>query len=374
MNQTAIEYVWLGNNPDTVVDIRSKTRVVYGSVDMPALWNYDGSSTNQAPGDDSEVVIRPVKTFKDCFRRPEKDLIVLCDNMKLDKETGELKPLSSNARALAMQVFKEAKNENPRFGIEQELFLMDNETGKPVGFLSQTEEQGNFYCGTCGQFVSGKLREYYEKFLENCRIAGVRLSGANLEVAVGQLEFQVDNYGVDCADDLWMARYIAMRTAQEFNCHIEFSTRVLDGDWNGSGCHTNFSVNSMMAENGWDFTKVVLDRMSENAMKHLERYGCGNVSRLSGKHETAPWSKFSWGVASRADSVRVPTDTFLNKRGYIEDRRPSSCMNPYLVTGLLTQTALKLCPDIEFEKDAFICQETMTEKGLTRAKSRKNAQ
>lgn len=33
------------------------------AVDDLPLWNYDGSSCGQAPGDDSEVMLRPVKIY-----------------------------------------------------------------------------------------------------------------------------------------------------------------------------------------------------------------------------------------------------------------------------------------------------------------------
>jgi len=191
-----------------------------------------------------------------------------------------------------------------------------------------------------------------EAFLSNGRKAGLRLTGFNLEVAPGQLEYQIDSYGVDCGDDLWMSRYIAQRTAQEFGCFIDFSPRVVDGDFNGSGCHTNFSIKSMMEEGGWEFTqKVVLPKLEANHLRHIQRYGAGNTDRLSGKHETADWRKFTWGRGSRVSSCRIPSLTIAKGKGYIEDRRPSSVMNPYCVTGLIVQTILDVCKDIEFPMD-----------------------
>ncbi len=52
--------------------------------------------------------------------------------------------------------------------------------------------------------------------------------------------------------------------------------------------------------------------------------------RLTGKHETAPWNKFSYGVADRGASIRVP-HSFVNNgyKGYLEDRRPNSQGDPY---------------------------------------------
>lgn len=347
------EYVWLGKNPEIQgMDIRSKTKVIEPREDPP-LWNYDGSSTEQAKGGDSEVIIKPVKMYPDPFRSPEKDILVLCDTYKMNPESGELRPLEDNARPACKTIMDAAAAETPRFGLEQEFFLIDCETNYPVGFsTSKDDTQGNFYCGTLGMFVDAKLRTFIEKFLDNARVAGLKISGFNLEVAPGQLEYQVDSYGVDCGDDLFMSRYIAQRTAQSMGCFVDLTARVVDGDYNGSGCHTNFSIKSMMEEGGWDFIEQrVIPRLEANQFKHIERYGAGNCDRLSGLHETASWQKFSYGVGSRKASLRIPTLTYVNKCGYLEDRRPSSVMNPYCVTGLIIQTIMGICEDIEFPID-----------------------
>jgi len=59
---------------------------------------------------------------------------------------------------------------------------------------------------------------------------------------------------------------------------------------------------------------------------------------LTGKHETATIDKFTWGVGNRAASVRVGNEVKAQGRGYLEDRRPSSNCDPYLVTGKLAET------------------------------------
>ena len=43
-------------------------------------WNYDGSSTNQAPGSDSEVIIKPCALFPDPFRGAP-HVLVLCKHL-----------------------------------------------------------------------------------------------------------------------------------------------------------------------------------------------------------------------------------------------------------------------------------------------------
>lgn len=62
--------------------------------------------------------------------------------------------------------------------------------------------------------------------------------------------------------------------------------------------------------------------------------------RMSGLHETANYNKFSYGVANRGCSVRIPRDTEKNQCGYLEDRRPSSNMDPYKVTSLIFECSL----------------------------------
>jgi glutamine synthetase len=49
-------------------------------------------------------------------------------------------------------------------------------------------------------------------------------------------------------------------------------------------------------------------------------------------------SKFTWSVGGRDVSVRIGFDTFNDKRGYFEDRRCASNINPYQVCPLILQT------------------------------------
>ena len=126
-----IEYVWLGGNNE----LRSKTKILpddgrdaYALADVPA-WNYDGSSTKQAEGRDSEVVIKPCALFNDPFRRG-RHLLVLCDTWLSDSTT----PHPDNTRVRAVERFSQSDADEPWFGIEQEYFLMATGTNKPLGF------------------------------------------------------------------------------------------------------------------------------------------------------------------------------------------------------------------------------------------------
>ena len=83
---------------------------------------------------------------------------------------------------------------------------------------------------------------------------------------------------------------------------------------------------------------AAVEKLGTKHMEHIEAYGKGNERRLTGAHETAPIDKFSYGVANRGCSVRIPRDTDAQKYGYFEDRRPASNMDPYIVTKMIVQT------------------------------------
>ncbi|CAM9118481.1 unnamed protein product, partial [Discosporangium mesarthrocarpum] len=65
----------------------------------------------------------------------------------------------------------------------------------------------------------------------------------------------------------------------------------------------------------------------------------GNERRLTGRHETASIDKFSYGVANRGASIRTPRSVEAEQKGYFEDCRPSSNMDPYVVTGMIVKVS-----------------------------------
>ena len=64
------------------------------------------------------------------------------------------------------------------------------------------------------------------------------------------------------------------------------------------------------------------------------------LPRLTGLHETASISQFSYGVASRNTSVRIPRQVHEDGKGYLEDRRPSSNCDPYIITEVIVRTTV----------------------------------
>lgn len=342
---SVIEYVWLGGNNE----LRSKIRVLENmndasgssyNMDHPLLlrdipdWNYDGSSTGQASGNDSEIVIKPKSMFKNPFRKPC-DYIVLCDTYLPNNE-----PLYNNNRTIANAIFNKNMNQEPWFGLEQEYFLIDHETNMPLGY-DKDGKQGQYYCSVGHENAIG--RHIAEEHMDLCLYAGIKISGMNAEVAPGQWEFQVGPCtGIEAGDHLWIARYILQRLGEKHGVKINFEPKPLKGDWNGSGCHTNYSTKNMRegtdSKTGLEYIEEAIDKLSKKHDEHMNIYGSGNEERMTGEHETASYDKFTDGVANRGASVRRGYDTIKNKKGYFEDRRPSSNCDPYLVTSAIFST------------------------------------
>jgi glutamine synthetase len=173
-----------------------------------------------------------------------------------------------------------------------------------------------------------------------CLYAGLRISGTNAEVMPGQWEFQIGPaIGIEGADHLWIARYLSGRVAEDFNISISFAPKLFS-DWNGAGCHTNYSTKDMReGKGGMDYIDGMMKKLAAKHLLHLEFYG-DNSRRLTGEHETSKKEVFSYGVGNRAASCRIPTSTIAEKKGYVEDRRPASDMDPYVVTSLIADTTL----------------------------------
>jgi glutamine synthetase len=180
-------------------------------------------------------------------------------------------------------------------------------------------------------------RQIMDAHLRACLHCGIKISGTNAEVMPGQWEFQVGPCeGITSGDEMWMARYLLLRCAELFGVTICWDPKpVMSNDWNGSGCHTNYSTEGTRNDGGM---QVILDMMSKLEDAHLQYIkitGVDNEKRLSGKCETSDLRVFSFGVANRGASIRIPRTTEKNQKGYLEDRRPASNMDPYVITAAL---------------------------------------
>lgn len=327
------EYMWIDGQKPTA-KLRSKTKIVPDG-DEPPLWGFDGSSTEQAPGEASDCVLRPVLVKPDPIRGGD-DVLVLCEVL-----TPEMEAHESNTRAACAEVAERFAAHDPWFGIEQEYtFYKDGRPhGWPIGGFPAP--QGGYYCGVGADEIWG--REVVEAHTEACLAAGIAISGTNAEVMIGQWEFQVGPLGpLEVADQLWMARWLLYRIAEEYDISAHLKPKPVEGDWNGAGAHTNFSTKEM--RESYDAVVAACEALEEKAELHIKNYGAGIERRLTGHHETAPWNEFSYGVSNRGASVRIPWQTAREQKGYIEDRRPNANMDPYVVTRLMTET---ICSALE---------------------------
>ncbi|MEU8121288.1 glutamine synthetase [Spirillospora sp. NPDC049024] len=321
------EYIWIDGTEPTA-RLRSKTRILADGADLPD-WGFDGSSTNQAPGDHSDCVLKPVFSCPDPIRGGDNKL-VLCEVYLVDGT-----PHETNTRAKLRPVAEQYAAQDSWYGIEQEYTFYKD--GRPLGFPERgyPAPQGFYYCGVGADEVFG--RDIVEEHLDACLAAGLKISGINAEVMPGQWEFQIGPAGtLEVGDHLWVARWLLYRIAENHDVSATLDPKPVEGDWNGAGAHTNFSTKAM--REGYDAIIAACEALAEKAQEHVAGYGADIERRLTGMHETAPWSEFSYGVSNRGASVRIPWQVEVDKKGYIEDRRPNANVDPYVVARLITGT------------------------------------
>lgn len=338
------EYLWLDGAHPTK-SIRSKTRIIESKKSAIMLndfpeWTYDGSSTYQAPGDKSDLVLRPV-TFVDDPVRGGTSFLVMCEVFHRDGE-----PVMSNTRAaLRDQLSLAGKGLDPWLGFEQEYTFFHE--GRPLGWpLSGfPAPQGPFYCGVGADKSFG--RGIVEEHMQLCLESGLMFFGINAEVMPAQWEFQIGHRGfagevadpLTVCDHLWIARWLLQLVAEKYGVVVSFANKPVKGDWNGAGAHTNFSTKDMRDKKlGWSTIERFIKALESRHKQHIAGYGHGLDERLTGHHETCDINTFRSGLSDRGASVRIPHHVALNKCGYIEDRRPGANCDPYVVSSLLIET------------------------------------
>ncbi|XP_070688537.1 glutamine synthetase isoform X1 [Pempheris klunzingeri] len=358
-------YIWIDGSGE---GLRCKTRTLDFEPktieDLPE-WNFDGSSTYQSEGSNSDMFLIPAAIFRDPFRK-DPNKLVLCEVLKYNRNpTGrpheskagkccswsclKLHLISvivpeTNLRRTCKQIMSMVENNHPWFGMEQEYTLLGTD-GHPFGWPSNgfPGPQGPYYCGVGADKAYG--RDVVEAHYRACLYAGVNICGTNAEVMPAQWEFQVGPCeGINMGDHLWVARFILHRVCEDFGVVVSFDPKPISGNWNGAGCHTNFSTKEMREDGGLKVIEESIERLAKRHRYHIRAYdpkgGLDNARRLTGRHETSNIDEFSAGVANRGASIRIPRSVGHDKKGYFEDRRPSANCDPYIVTEALVRTCL----------------------------------
>lgn len=325
-----LEYIWLDGYKPTQ-SLRSKTRIegdFSGKLEDCPIWSFDGSSTEQATGDDSDCILKPVAIFLDPDRRD--GYLVMTEVLNADGT-----PHESNGRATI-----DEDDNDFWFGFEQEYFLWDAETNLPLGFPANAYPgpQGPYYCSVGAKNTFG--RDIIEDHLDQCLDAGLNVEGINAEVATGQWEYQIFAKGArQAGDETWVSRYLAERNAEKYGVAINWHPKPIKGDWNGSGMHVNFSDSTMRSCGDEAVFTKICESFGQNIKKHIAVYGADNDQRLTGAHETESIDSFSFGISDRGASIRIPVGTIdVGWKGRLEDRRPASNGDPYKIAAAVIST------------------------------------
>lgn len=340
---TLAEYIWMDGSLPTR-QLRSKARVVKVG-DTPSIedfpeWSFDGSSTNQAVGNDSDCLLQPVYFITDPIRG-DGNYLVMCEVNNPDGT-----PHESNSRAQLRAILDAGGDKlDTWLGFEQEYTLFRKRT--PLGWPEHgfPRPQGPYYCGVGADEVFG--REIVEAHAELCMQTELMFYGINAEVMPGQWEFQIGFRGdpeetadaLKICDQTWIARWLLYRISEDFEINVSIDNKPVKGDWNGAGMHTNVSTTDTRDKTkGRKAIQDAVDALSKKHVEHIKLYGAGLADRLTGHHETCDINTFKVGAADRGCSIRIPQPVEIKGYGYFEDRRPGANADPYLVAARMICT------------------------------------
>lgn len=330
-------YVWVDGSG---INVRAKDRtfdfVPKTVKDLP-IWYFDGSNTAQAKDENSDTYIFPQAIYHDPFRRGI-HIMVLADTYMYNYQ-----PTLTNYRKGCLQLCEKGEVEDPWFGFNQEFFLSTPDN-RPLGWPpgGYPAPPGPYYCAIGANKIVA--RDLMEAFYRCCLYAGIHINGINPGTTPSQWNFQVGpSPGVKAADDLWMARYILARLAEEYGTVASFEPQPVP-DWPGNGTFVYFSTKDMREEDGILVIERSIDKLARRHGAHINEYdannGLDNAKRLTGKNGLPHIKDFTAGVANRGCSVRIPRHVSEDKKGYLEDRRPASNADPYRVITIMIKTCI----------------------------------
>jgi glutamine synthetase len=343
-SKVILEYVWIDAEGNTRSKIRIENDFSNNEIQIEKLpwWSFDGSSTKQAEGKLSDVLLKPVRSYINTFFKNVNTnaYFILCECYNKDKT-----PHITNTRIKCIDTYEKYKKHEPMFGIEQEYVLSENiKTNATECFLKGNQE-GRSYCAVGGDRSFG--RQLSNDHLETCINSNIDICGSNAEVTPLQWEYQIGVCDpLKISDDLIMSRYLLQRLSEKYNYSVSFHPKPFQGA-NGSGGHTNFSTKQMRNQiNGLSYIKKACELLRPSHLDHMKVYGIDNDMRMTGDCETSSYNNFSWGEGNRGSSIRIPLPVVENGYGYLEDRRPGANLDPYLVTEILIRN---VCEGFELE-------------------------
>lgn len=335
-----IYYIWLDGKNNLRTKLKVQNELKFDD------WNADGSSTFQANLEDSEIILKVVKYVKinpkyfnitKVYDDKHEIYIALCEVYDRDYF-----PHITNSRNNAQQIFDNFENKEIMFGLEQEYYIINPKTKTPESNVynliecNEIEHQDYHYCYTGIEETFG--RKIAEHHLYACLDCGLNISGINSEVGPCQWEFQIGPViGIDATDQLIIAKFLLLKIAEMYGYQINFKPKPFS-NINGSGCHINVSTKSMRDENGLEYIREALSKLSKVSSETIQIYGEENKERLNGSCETAQWEKFSVSFGGRNASIRINNETTKQRKGYFEDRRPGSNTDLYRATSHILYT------------------------------------
>ena len=329
------EYIWL----DSSGNLRSKSKTIdlyinsmeeVLNLDIYEEWdccNY--SETTKTENNDSEIIIlKPCAVFPDPFRK-EPNVLLLCSTYDYNNN-----PLKNNYREQSVTILKQIDHLKPLFILEQQFLIMENcpccpnkISNKPYGFKDANESvlinTNQHYCSIGSNNAFG--RKISEQAFHSCLEAGINVLSINSHIQPSQWEIQVgpDN-GLNVSDHLLIVRYILLRIGEVFNTQISFNNINSRNNTIISNCYINYSTIDMRnnIKNVYEtFIKLCDNQIEQKFKEKLEIINNTNSSNLDFIE-----------ISQISTNIKIPYKTFKNKKGFIQDRRHSANINPYLVT------------------------------------------
>ena len=323
-------YVWQ--------DVRQHTRCKYKTLalgETPPIWNCEGD------GGEPEVLLIPVCVIRDPFfvSNPA-DIVVLCEcNSPL---TGG--PTETNTRRGAKTIFDKGRNVHPAFGLSQEYVLCDAKTLQPWKWneffeKSPLSRSDASYCGIGTGAVIG--REIALKHYRACVYAGLTMSELCTTGLPSQWRFEMGpTEGLRASDELLLARFF-LDSLCEQNALKPLYHPKPKRKCRGSACTVKYSNDQTRKEDGLTEILLIVHSLSESHAEHMPHFGKDNEKRLDGT-DASSFHEFVYGTGDKKASVNIPSIVFFEKKGYFEDRRPGANCDPYAVTALIHEAAVKM--------------------------------